>query len=452
MQIKLISFSESKMVSLNAAHAIIVKKIKEKTGVEEEFLYCNTQAEMFAGVKEGVEKSDIIVLAVDVSKFISTKAALFRALGFKCKLDSEISELINSDTCIATLNENQIKAHAAIPVGGEAFVTFDGLFSGIGMKAGKQKLVFVPIDEKRIENIIVNGMVDFIADGFVKDEDVFTAEEAEEIPQEEAEERIIEETAVVEVEEEKPVPQQEYVDIYSTGPLAEKAPDSMEDVSSSYKEPVVPIKAKEESFLDKIDSRGVRISFVRQTENIVYTNVLGTIVSSDVVDFVDLPLDRSLTDDSQIKENVASNARKAMKQSATAYAVAMSEILYDENGVGYIYATLADSQKSSVYKIFAAEDETDKELYKTGLESILEKIEELSRSVNSGAVVNVPEEKSDKMSRKISPSTLIVIWILVIIAAGTLTALILDMALSKDASLASSATAIISEMNNFLLR
>lgn len=458
MQIKLISFSENKMVSLNAAHEIIIKQIKEKTGVKADFLYCSTQKEMFAGVKDGVESSDIIVLAVDVSRFISTKAALFRALGFKCKLDSEINELINSDACMATLNENQVRAHAAIPVGGEAFITFDGLFSGIGMRAGKQKLVFVPIDEKRIEAIIENGMIEFIADGFVKDEELSpvddVVEEAEDINQEdETIDEAVEEVAEEEVAEEKePQPETEYVDVYSTDIHAQEEKNNYEDVNSySYNEDDVPQEKAEESILEKIESRGIMISFVRQTENTVYTNVLGEIASSKAVDFVDLPIDRSLTDDAKRKENIASNARTAMKQSDSAYAIAMSEILFDENGAGYIFATLSDLQKSSVYKIFAADDETDKDLYRTGLESLLEKIEEHSRSINSRPIVSASEE-TEKSSRKLTPSTLIVVWILVIIAVGTLTALILDMALSKDASLASSASAIISDINNLLLR
>ena len=88
MQIKLISFSESKMVAMNIAHEVITNKISEAIGVEEDFLFCQSQKEMFSGVKEGIEKADIILVAVDVSRFISTKAALFRALGFKCRLNS----------------------------------------------------------------------------------------------------------------------------------------------------------------------------------------------------------------------------------------------------------------------------------------------------------------------------------------------------------------------------
>lgn len=475
MKIKLISFSESKLVSMNVAHEVIVNKIRQATSIKEEFLFCATQKEMFLGVKEGIEKADVIVLAVDISKFISTKAALFRAMGFKCRLNSKINELINSDACMATLNENQINAHAAIPVGGEAFVSADGLFSGFGIKSGKQKLIFIPIDEKRIETVIENGMITFITEGYSKEdfekcEEEKEAEAAEEITEVIREEVVTsaEEIAEAETAEEakEENTESDYVDVYSSSfenkeaaeVAEEKADDQYEDISSSSlpedsEESVAPQKEeKEESNMDKIASRSIKIAFVRQTENAVYTNVLAEVSYSDAADFVDFPLEKDLTEDIRRKENVASNARKALKQTDAAYAVAMSEIFYDENGTGYIYATLADLQKSSVYKIFAADDETDKDLYRTGLESLLEKIEESTRSVNARSVAIAQQsEEAAEQKRKIPSSTLIVIWILIIIAVGTLTALVLDMVLSKDASVMSSTSAIVENLNDIRL-
>lgn len=468
MQIKLISFSESKLVSMNSAHEMISEKIKEATGISEEFLFCDTQKKMFTGVKEGIESADVILVAVDVSKFISTKASLFRAMGFKCRLNSDIIELINSEACMATLNENQINAHAAIPVGGEAFVSVDGLFSGFGIQSGKQKLIFIPIDEKRIETVIENGMISFLVKGYedkLAEEQKAEPAEKEEIKEEvPAKEEI--ESAEKEEEQEEAASVEEYEDIVSSSYADESAvapadeneeqEETDEDEPDEAEEAEEPEEAEEvegtDDILAKISSRGLTVTFVRQTENTVYTNVLAEIADNDAVDFADFSLDKNLADDAKRKENVAANARAALKQTNASYAVAMSEIFYDENGEGYIFATLSDLQKSSVYKIFATEDETDKDLYRTGIESILEKIEETSRSVNSRPFSAVPLPEATQEKKKIPSSTLIVIWVLVIVAAVTLTALVLDMVLSNDASLASSASAIISDANNFLLR
>ncbi|MBQ7957751.1 MAG: hypothetical protein IJ279_06905 [Clostridia bacterium] len=469
MQIKLISFSESKLVSMNSAHEMISGKIKEATGISEEFLFCDTQKKMFTGVKEGIESADVILVAVDVSKFISTKASLFRAMGFKCRLNSDIIELINSEACMATLNENQINAHAAIPVGGEAFVSVDGLFSGFGIQSGKQKLIFIPIDEKRIETVIENGMLSFLVKGYedkLAEEKEAEPAEKEEIKEEvSAKEEI--ESAEKEEEQEEASSAEEYEDIVSSSYADESAAtpvdeneeqeeEADEEEPDEAEEAEEPEEAEEaegtDDILAKISSRGLAVTFVRQTENTVYTNVLAEIADNDAVDFADFSLDKNLADDAKRKENVAANARAALKQTNASYAVAMSEIFYDENGEGYIFATLSDLQKSSVYKIFATEDETDKDLYRTGIESILEKIEETSRSVNSRPFSAVPLPEATQEKKKIPSSTLIVIWVLVIVAAVTLTALVLDMVLSNDASLASSASAIISDANNFLLR
>ena len=519
MQIKLISYSESKLVSLNPTHEIISNKIKNTTGITEQFLYCNTQKEMFMGIKQGIEEADIILLAVDVSKFISTKAALFRAMGFKCKLNAKIIELINSDSCMATLNEKQTNAHAAIPVGGEAFITSDGLFSGLGIKEGRQKLIFVPIDEKRINSIIENGMLAFLADGIEENifEDIIDevraevvaeeipeviCEEVNEVIQEETSEEVQEETPVEEQEEicvkieEQPEEEEvkeevfvsdipagmegyvehidapvaaapaanpEYIDIYSATPVMEKINEESVDVETpSVDETALPydqqtdFSAKTDitKAVENITSKGFSIAFVRQMENVVYTNLLAQ-ASVAGVQFVDFPADRTLTEDVRRKETVASNARKAMKQTNSSFAVSMSEIFYGEDNVGYIFVTLADSQKSSVYKIFAADGETEEDLYKIGFESVLERMEDITKKVNFRPVQPLqsePVSDNDTGKKKISSTTLIVIWVFVIIAVGTLTVLILDVALTKNASAISSATQIMNDLKNVLLR
>lgn len=463
MQIKLISFSESKVVSMNVAHEIIADRVKKITGVDEGFLFCGTQKEMFSGVKDGIENADVILVAVDVSRFISTKAALFRALGFKCRINSKITELINSDACIATLNENQINAHAAIPVGGEAFVTIDGLFSGFGIESGRQKLIFVPIDERRIEVVFENGLDDFLLKGAEK-----SAEEAEDFP-DEKKETVSDipkemEGYVQPIENFEPPVQPQYEEIYSSAKVEEKeeaeekeVENEFDDVvSSSCGENVTSDEMQKETNtfdnMSAISSRGVRVAFARQSENGVYTRILSEYAPSNTVSFVDFALDKSLTDDMKRKENVASNARKAMKQANADFAVAMSEIYYDSDGVGYVFATLADVQKSSVFKIFSTDGETEEELYRTGLESIVEKIEETSKNSRFVQPAAEEDDKTETQVKKITPATQIVIWVLILVALCTLSALIIDSVMAGSASLSESTNMIVSEINNFFLR
>lgn len=459
MEIKLISFSESKLVSMNEAHEVISNKIKEITGIEEGFLFCTTQKEMFSGVKEGIEKADIILVAVDVSRFISTKAALFRALGFKCRLNSKIVDLINSDACMATLNENQINAHAAIPVGGEAFITSDGLFSGFGIESGKQKLLFVPIDERRIESVIDNGMAEFIEKGIEK---VVPQEEENDIPEEM--EGYVQPIENFESPAEPVEPQ--YEEIYSSSEnvqeeTTEESEDEFEDVaSSSYGDDNIYEPAEEvgeENTVSKnmavLASRGVKVAFARQTENAIYTNILSEIGSYDITEFIDFSMDKSLTDDMRRKENVASNARKAMKQTNADYAVAMSEIYYAEDGTGYVFATLADVQKSSVFKIFSAEGETAEDLYRTGLESIVEKIEEISTNAKPQFVSDTAtESKPESQKKEITLATKIVIWVLIVVALCTLSALIIDSVMAGSADLSLTTSEIVKDSINLLQR
>lgn len=459
MQIKLISFSESELVSMNVAHEAILSKIKETVGIDESFLFCQTQKEMFGGIKEGIKNADVILVAVDVSKFISTKAAIFKALGFKCKLNTEISGLINSDVCMATLNENQMNAHAAIPVGGEAFITKDGLFSGFGVEAGKQKLIVVPIDEKRIGTVLDTAFASFLMKGVEK----------EEIP-------VVEET----VQDDIPEEMEGYVEhIENYAPAVENVEPQYEEI---YRAPDMPAAVEENPYediqsssynqeddfyetekeepvvssgdpLSVLSSRGVKIAFVRQTENTVYTNILADYASSDAVDFVDFAIDKTLTDDTKKKEGVASFARAAIKRTGADYSIAMSEICKNEDGESYIFATLTDINKSSVFKIFSSEDETDNDLYKTGLESIIEKVVENTANFSaSDDMFSSMGEAAPEKKNKITPATQIAIWVLIIVALCALSALIIDFAMSSNASLAESSGAIIKEIGNIVPR
>lgn len=456
MQIKLISFSENDLASMNVAYEAISSKIKETTDIDEGFLFCRTQKEMFSGIKEGIEKADVILVAVDASKYISTKAALFKALGFKCKLNAEITGLINSDACMATLNENQINAHAAIPVGGEAFVTKDGLFSGFGVEAGKQKLIVVPIDEKRIGTVLGNAFVSFLMKGNEKKEISVAKEAVNDIPEEmEGYVQPIEASP-----EENTEPQ--YEEIYRA-PEAPSEEAPYEDIQSSSYNEEAPEDAYEEAEekeissadpLTVLSSRGVKLTFVRQTENAVYTNILADYMNSDVVDFVDFAIDKTLTDDVKKKEGIASYARAAIKRTGADYSIAMSEICKDENGESYIFATLTDINKSSVFKIFSSENETDIDLYTTGLESIIEKIVENTEnfSASNADFSSMGEATTTENKNKVTPATQIAIWVLVIVALCALSALIIDFAMSSNASLAESSGAVIKEFSNILTR
>ncbi len=469
MKIKLISFSESKLVAMNAAHGVITDKVEEITGLEEDFLFCQTQKEMFTGVKDGIENADVIILAVDVSRFISTKAALFRALGFKCKLNGEITNLINSDLCMATLNENQVNAHAAIPVGGEAFITNDGLFSGFGIESGKQKLIFVPIDEKRIGAILENGMIAFLSKGVEK---VIPQEEPQESDIPEEMEGYVE--PIENFEEPQKVSELEgpqYEEIYrapeeeTVEEEEESQQDEFEDIASSSLVEEVPTETpvKIESTpsfgvfsgsLTAIEERGVKVAFVRHKENEIYAKVLQNVESSSSVIFVDRAMEEFPEEDIKRKERLASVAKTALRDSDAEFAVAMTEIFTSEDGVPFIFAAVSDGNRASVYKVYSSEEgESMEELYKAGLEGVLERLEAKTADF-APAEENAPRmgEAVTPEKSKMTPATQIIIWALVIVALCALSALIIDTVMSQNASLAETSGALIGEIGKLLSR
>ncbi len=465
MKIKLISFSESKLVAMNLTHGIVVDKVEEITGIRENFVFCQTQKEMFSGVKNGVETSDVIVLAVDVSRFISTKAALFRALGLKCRLNAEIVNLINSEQCMATLNENQVNAHAAIPVNGEAFITNDGLFSGFGIKAGNQKMIVVPIDEKRIGAILENGMIAFLSKGVEKV-----------VPKEEPVETDIPEEmeGYVEPIENFEQPQttdelvgEQYEEIYrapAEEPIAEPAP-VYEDINSSSLTEEIPAEVAVPAemappvayagifagTLNALETRGTKIAVVRHKENQIYTELLREIEGSSAIVMVDRAMEDYPADDMARKEMLASVAKNALRGVDAQYSVAMTDVFVSDDDVAYIFAAISDGNRASVYKIYSSEDDEGmEELYRAGLEGVFSRLEirPVTPSAESMPMGKIVSAEKGKMP----VSTQILIWALVIVALCALAALIIDAVMSQSASLSEMTSTYIAEIGNLISR
>ena len=117
-----------------------------------------------------------------------------------------------------------------------------------------------------------------------------------------------------------------------------------------------------------------------------------------------------------------------------------------------INATKKTSQITKAMNMISASKLKNAERQIKEYQPFLEKIEESTRSVNARSVAIAQQsEEAAEQKRKIPSSTLIVIWILIIIAVGTLTALVLDMVLSKDASVMSSTSAIVENLNDIRL-
>ncbi len=470
MQLKLISYSENDDIFNNASHGMI----KTIIGADDcDYEFCKTRKEAFDKLREGFTDADTIVLVVDISVFISTKAYLFKALGLNYKINNDITSIIESDACIATLNEKQIKAHAAIPSTGIPFITSDGLFSGFGVKAGKQKLIMLPIDERRISHIPDNELTEFLEiDNSKKDEEIII--EAETVPEDsspeiqydisdeentvsEDTEIIIENTETENTETEDTEISEEPVEDLEKNEeeiLTEETEEndieetSYEDINSSSYNDNVSEKTVEEKETDVYGScvyaarmKNIKICFAIQENSPVSEHINKTVLPSDndILFIKNISLDNTATEDIRRKEATASCARKAITDTSAFFGIAVSDIFYDENNLAYIFAAIADTKKSSVFKIIALEDESTEHFIKTSVESLLEKltesIEEIEESdLNSG--ISSADIKSKNNSGP-SIGTKVIIWALIVIALCFLSALIIDTVMTKNNSPAS---------------
>ena len=231
MKIKYISFIESSIVSMNQIHETVVDKFSQATNTQSQgFEFCSGHKELLSLLQDGFQTSNVIVLMTEISNYISTKGLLCKAMGLKCEKNKDILQTVESEKCISLLNQNQKDAQSAIPVGAETFITEDGLFSPFALKTSKQRLVMLPIDNKRITDKILGEIASFLEDGIEEyGSKIITAPAPEK--EEEIEEEVIEEAndevAEIEAEEENITETEDDIEEET-----DKEDDGIEDVFS----------------------------------------------------------------------------------------------------------------------------------------------------------------------------------------------------------------------------
>lgn len=109
--------------------------------------------ELFYAMAEALKTARTILLLVEPGRYLATREQLLRALGLPAQQSGEIVDKLRESNAVQ-LPEEEIARHAAIPVGAAALPTQDGLFSGFMLTAGRQTILFLPLDNRRIGGIL----------------------------------------------------------------------------------------------------------------------------------------------------------------------------------------------------------------------------------------------------------------------------------------------------------
>lgn len=133
-----------------------------KSVLDDDFSFKNFSNEkiFLSELSNAVAESKIVVLCADPSLYKAFKTFVANAFNLKMKANKTISKAIISSH--PELDDEAVFEQALIPAGASPLVSEDGLYSGYGIKAKKQLLIVLPLDDKRIDYIINAGLYPFV--------------------------------------------------------------------------------------------------------------------------------------------------------------------------------------------------------------------------------------------------------------------------------------------------
>ena len=151
MSLQILSLNSNQVPACAAAQEKILALLSGGEGTMEPKQF-GTAKELFYALAEALKTSQTILLLVEPDRYLRTKEQLLRAMGLSAVPNPELMEALQKSP--VKLPEEDFARHAAIPVGAAAFPTQDGLFAGFMLTAGRQTILFLPLDNRRIDSIL----------------------------------------------------------------------------------------------------------------------------------------------------------------------------------------------------------------------------------------------------------------------------------------------------------
>lgn len=334
------------------------------------FAHFPTLKAMLPRLAELLKSEECIVLAIDKAKYNSVRAKLSAALALPTVQNEEIYTLLSENTGLSP--EEKVK-NAAVPANAICFLSEDGMYPGFAVQKGAQTLVFLPIDEERLDRILKAGLVPY-----------FMQREVAASPTLDTSESAADTASTAE----------------PTVPSEFPEADAMHRTVNILRESGAKVAVSGSPYAEEIKKQGEGVA---DFDNFfVFTP------------HVEDKGDYNLTD------YVALTAKAAKELSGAQFGASISEIGTGDGG-DYICITVADEKTAVVRKLYREEDESAADFVADAAEELVELIGE--KAGGKGAVgievtgMDVPEEKTF-LSKKSGKITLSVIA-LVLVAAIT---------------------------------
>lgn len=303
--------------------------------------------------------SPCIVLAIDKAKYNPVREKLCAALGLQAVQNDEAYRLLSENTALPV---EEIVKNAAVPKNAAVFLTTDGMYPGFAVEKGKQTIIFLPLDEERMDSVLKYGVVPYLMKK--------------------------------ELETEAPTP-------------AEPTASEAEAAASEVVQHTVNI----------LREVGAKVA-VSSTPAAELLKTLGAGCAGFDEYFVFTPHVED-KGDYNLTDYVAITAKAAKELSGAAYGASISEIGRSDGG-DYICITVADDKTAVVRKLYREEDESEADFTEDAAEELAELIGE--KASGRGAVgieVAGPATEPQGFFSGTSGKVLLSVIALVLVAAIT---------------------------------
>lgn len=425
MKIKYVSYvGEGTMQSLNKTHENILEKLSAiNTDENSSFEFCKTHGEMLKTLGEGFSGSDVTVLLIDVTEYIRTKSLLFKAMNIRCVKDAEVVARIKSDEDLSYLNEKQVDAQSAMPKNAEAFVTGDGLFSGFGIESASQKLVVLPIDEKRVDEKLLDQVFLYIS------KDVELIPEQEEPAAETVEEQAQEALDEAEEIQQEDVSQEEEDEALQVSEDSLPLEDGQHEIiESEQNQPLYAAGGVDDLVAETFTNIGyskIKIAFGVQEGNITVDEFFRSkIVFRNTGLFTIVSVSKPLYEENEqkCKAELSQIARSSMLNANASIGMAVSEVIVDEQNRKFVLSAMCDARKTNIYKVFALPDENDEDIIISAIGNMFAilnaRVMEFNERQRKKNEENEERYQKQKKEKKSKAGLIVLIIILVLLLAA----------------------------------
>ncbi len=160
MRVRLLALNFDKNMPFARFQARVVSSISMYSEENTTFEIFDSMQELFGALQDALENDELIITAVDTKHYNKLKSVLMQALETEVQYNPTILNMLESDE---EMDDKTRKEFSSFPEPATVFLSKDGLYSGFGIENGEQYLMFVPIDNERINLILRNGVVPFLS-------------------------------------------------------------------------------------------------------------------------------------------------------------------------------------------------------------------------------------------------------------------------------------------------